>query len=385
MLLLSELTFVHGLQARIRMTVDPEKCMERALELAEMGRGFTSPNPLVGAVIVNNGRVIAEGYHRHFGNAHAEVEALKAAGAAAKGSIMYITLEPCCHQGKTPPCTRAIREAGISKVVMAMEDPNPLVAGKGRKELEDAGIIVESGLMKEHAEKLNEWFVKFATTRIPFFVAKAAMTLDGKIATREGDSRWITGEEARHYVHWLRSGVDAVMVGSGTAGTDDPMLTTRMPDGSGRDAARVIVDGDARLSPALHVFGLQSSAPTIVVVKSTAPADRMAKLAAAGADLLETGTRDGKVDLLDMARELGKRDIASVMIEGGGGLLAAAFEAQIIDKVLFFIAPKIIGGEDAPTPVEGAGRNTIAEAIQLDRIRTRRFENDFLIEGYVVK
>ena len=367
------------------MSIDPEKYMQRALELAETGRGFTSPNPMVGAVIVKNGRIIAEGYHRRFGAPHAEVSAIEAAGDAVSDSTMYVTLEPCCHHGKTPPCTRAIMDAGISKVVMAMEDPNPQVAGKGRAELENAGIEVESGLLEERAKKLNEWFAKFATTGIPFFTAKAAMTLDGKIATREGDSRWITGEQARNYVHWLRSGIDAIMVGSGTVETDDPMLTTRVAEGNGRDAIRVVVDGDAKLSPKRRVFGLQSSAPTIVAVKTTAPANRKSALLAAGAELIEIGPKSDKIDLVKLAKELGNRNIASVMIEGGGGLLAAAFEAGIIDKALFFIAPKIFGGKGAPTPVEGAGAGRVAEAIHLDNTRTRRIGDDILIEGYVVK
>jgi diaminohydroxyphosphoribosylaminopyrimidine deaminase/5-amino-6-(5-phosphoribosylamino)uracil reductase len=367
------------------MSTHPEKYMERALELAEMGRGFTSPNPMVGAVITKNGRIIAEGYHRRFGDAHAEIEALRVAGDAARGETLYVTLEPCCHHGKTPPCTRAIMDAGIAKVVMAMEDPNPLVAGKGRTELESAGIEVESGLLSEHARKLNEWFAKFTVTGIPFFTAKAAMTLDGKIATRTGDSRWITGEKARGYVHQLRGGVDAIMVGSGTVRTDDPMLTTRTNAGDSRDAIRIIVDGDAGLSPDRRIFGLTSSAPTIVAVKTTAPADRKSALAAVGAELIEIEPKHDKVDLLELAKELGKRNIANVMIEGGGGLLAAAFEAGIIDKILFFFAPKIFGGKDAPTPVDGLGAGMVAEAILLDDISTHRLGDDILIEGYVVR
>jgi diaminohydroxyphosphoribosylaminopyrimidine deaminase/5-amino-6-(5-phosphoribosylamino)uracil reductase len=367
------------------MSLEPKQYMERALQLAEMGRGLTSPNPLVGAVIVKDGRLVAEGFHRHFGGAHAEVEALQHAGEAARGSTMYVTLEPCCHHGKTPPCTRAILEAGIARVVMAMEDPNPLVAGKGRAELERAGIQVEFGLLADGARKLNEWFVKFATTGTPFFIAKAAMTLDGKIATREGDSRWITGQQARDHVHWLRSGVDAVMVGSGTVEADDPMLTTRAAGGNGRDAARIIVDGEARLSAGHRVFSMQSTAPTLVVVKTTAPPERKAALRAAGAELIETEPKHDKTDLAELARILGKRNIASVMIEGGGGLLAAALEAGIVDKVLCFVAPKIFGGKDAPTPVEGPGVSKVSEAVHLRDISTRRIGDDVLIEGYVVK
>jgi len=367
------------------MSADPTKYMERALELAMMGRGFTSPNPMVGAVLVKDERIIAEGYHQRFGEAHAEIVALERAGEKARASTMYVTLEPCCHHGKTPPCTRAIMKAGIAKVIMAMEDPNQLVSGKGRAELEEAGIQIESGLLREQASRLNEAFIKFTMTGLPFFTAKVAMTLDGKIATWNRDSQWITGEGARNYVHWLRAGTDAIMVGSRTVQTDNPMLTTRTVDGNGRDAARVIVDGDARLSPTHRVFCLQSTAPTIVVVKKTAPAEKKSALLAAGAELMEISPKNDKVDLVEMARELGKRNIASVMVEGGGNLLGAAFEAGIIDKVLFFIAPKIFGGKDAPTPVEGLGAKKVSDAVQLSDISTRRFGNDILIEGYVSK
>jgi diaminohydroxyphosphoribosylaminopyrimidine deaminase/5-amino-6-(5-phosphoribosylamino)uracil reductase len=367
------------------MVLESEKYMERALELAERGRGYVSPNPMVGAVIVKDGRVIGEGYHRRFGQAHAEIEALRAATDDVRGATMYVTLEPCCHFGKTPPCTKATIDAGIGKVVMAMEDPNPQVGGKGRVELMEAGIEVESGLLEDRAKKLNESFVKFATTGLPFVIAKAAMTLDGKIASRTGHSQWITGEQARERVHLLRAGVDAVMVGSGTAEVDDPRLTTRTASGNGRDAVRIIVDGDAKTSPDRQMFSLQSTAPTLVAVKTTAATERKSALAAAGAELLEIEPKDGKVDLKALAKNLAERNIASVMIEGGGGLLAAAFEAGIVDKALFFVAPKIVGGEDAPTPVGGLGVETVDEAIRLRDLSVEKIGDDLLIEGYVVK
>ena len=359
--------------------------MERALELAERGRGCVSPNPMVGAVIVKDGRVIGEGYHRRFGQAHAEIEALRAATDDVRGATMYVTLEPCCHFGKTPPCTKATIDAGIGKVVMAMEDPNPQVGGKGRAELVEAGIEIESGLMEDRARKLNESFVKFATTGLPFIIAKAAMTLDGKIASRTGHSQWITGEQARERVHLLRAGVDAVMVGSGTAEADDPRLTTRTASGNGRDAVRIIVDGDAKTSPDRQMFSMQSTASTLVAVKTTAAAERKSALSAAGAELLEIEPRDDKVDLNALAKNLAERNIASVMIEGGGGLLAAAFEAGIVDKALFFVAPKIVGGEEAPTPVGGLGFETVDEAIRLRDLSVEKIGDDLLIEGYVVK
>jgi len=374
-----------GISVKRQVSLKPMDYMERALELAELGRGYTSPNPLVGAIVVKGGKVLGEGFHRRFGGAHAEVAALEHAGSEARGSTMYVTLEPCCHYGKTPPCTRAIIEAGIARVVMAMEDPNPLVAGNGRAELGKAGIEVETGLLAERAIRLNEAFIKHTTTGLPFVTAKAAMTLDGKIATRQGDSRWITSEESREYVHWLRAGVDAIMVGSGTVETDDPRLTTRMASGDGRDAIRIIIDGDAKLSPQCRILNMESTAPTLVVVKTAAPADRKAALHAAGAELIEVEPKNEKIDLVRLARMLGERNIASVMIEGGGRLLAAAFEAGIIDKVLVFIAPKILGGAEAPTPVEGTGVAKIDDAIHLADVSTRQIGNDVLIEGYVVK
>jgi diaminohydroxyphosphoribosylaminopyrimidine deaminase/5-amino-6-(5-phosphoribosylamino)uracil reductase len=352
------------------MALEPEEYMERALDLAEQGRGYVSPNPMVGAVIVKDGTVIGQGYHRRYGEAHAEIEALRDATGDVSGATMYVTLEPCCHYGKTPPCTKATIEAGIGKVVMAMEDPHQRVAGKGRTELVEAGIEVESGLLEDRARKMNESFVKFATTGLPFVIAKAAMTLDGKIATRTGHSQWITGEPARERVHWLRAGVDAVMVGSGTAEADDPRLTTRTASGNGRDAVRIVVDGDAKTSPDRQVFSLQSSAPALLAVKTTAPAERKSALAAA---------------LGALAKKLAERNIASVMIEGGGGLLAAAFDAGIVDKALFFVAPRIVGGKEAPTPVEGVGFATVDEAIRLRDLSVERIGDDILIEGYVVK
>ncbi|RJP17562.1 MAG: bifunctional diaminohydroxyphosphoribosylaminopyrimidine deaminase/5-amino-6-(5-phosphoribosylamino)uracil reductase RibD [Candidatus Abyssobacteria bacterium SURF_5] len=365
------------------MSSQSQKYMARALELAALGRGFTSPNPLVGAVIVKNGKVIGEGFHRKYGEAHAEVAALQQAVESVRGSTLYVTLEPCCHYGKTPPCTEAVIKAGIAKVVMAMEDPNPLVSCKGKSALEGSGIAVETGVLADEANRLNEWYVKFVRTNTPFFTAKAAMTLDGKIATHTGDSRWVTGEKAREYVHWLRAGADAILVGSRTVKIDDPLLTTRTQSGNGRDALRIVIDGEASISPEARVLKTESSARTMVVVKTTAPRDRKAALEEAGAQLLEVDPIGEKVDLKQVAALLGSQNIANVLIEGGGGLLAAAFEARIVDKVLFFVAPKIFGGKDAPTPVGGAGVAKVADAYRLRNLSTRLIGEDILIEAYV--
>lgn len=363
--------------------IELEEHMAHALRLAACGRGYTSPNPMVGAVIVKNGRVIAEGFHQRYGGPHAEAAALEAATEPVDGATLFVTLEPCCHYGKTPPCTDAIIRAGIAKVVIAMEDPNPIVSCKGKRLLEESGIKVESGILGDAAVRLNEWYVKFITTGRPFFTAKAAMTLDGKIATRTGGSRWVTSEEARKYVHWLRAGVDAVMVGSGTVKADDPLLTTRLDAGNGRDATRIIIDGDAAVSPESRVFKLSANSRTVVVVKTTAADNRKSLLLKAGAELIEIEPVNGKIDLGQLAKVLGSRGIASVMIEGGGGLLAAAFDAGIVDKVLFFIAPKIFGGKDAPTPVEGFGIAEVADAIKIQDFTARMIGEDILIEGYV--
>lgn len=358
--------------------------MTRALELAQLGRGFTSPNPMVGAVIVKTGKIIAEGYHEKYGAAHAEAAALKRATESPRGSTLYVTLEPCCHHGKTPPCTDAIIRAGIARVVMAMDDPNPLVSCRGKRILQEAGIHVETGVCADAAMQLNEWYVKFISTKLPFFIAKAAMTLDGKIATRLGDSKWVTGEKARDYVHWLRAGVDAVMVGSGTVKADDPMLTTRTAAGTGRDAIRIVVDGNASISPDSRVLTVRSAAaPTIVVVKTSAMPEKRAALRNAGAELIEIEPVNDRVDLKRLAALLGERKIASIMIEGGGGLLAAALEAGIVDKLLFFIAPKIFGGRDAPSPVDGTGIAKVADAFRIRNLSTQMIGEDVLLEGYV--
>ncbi len=359
--------------------------MARALELAARGRGYTSPNPMVGAVIVKNGRILAEGFHSRYGAPHAEAAAIESAAESLEGSTLYVSLEPCCHFGKTPPCADAVIRAGIGRVVMAMEDPNPIVSGEGRRKLEEAGIRVESGLLEEEARRLNEWYVKFVRTRQPFFIAKAAMTLDGKIATRTGDSKWISCEKSREFVHWLRAGVDAVMVGSGTVRADDPLLTTRSASGNGRDAIRIIIDGDAAVSPASRVLSVPSTAETLVFVKKSAPTERKAAIGKTGAQVIEVETAGEKLDLKRVAGVLGSRKIASVMIEGGGGLLAAAFEAGIVDKAFFFVAPKIFGGRDAPTPVEGFGIGRVADACRLKDLSARVIGDDVLIEAYVVK
>lgn len=352
--------------------------MRRALALARRGR--TSPNPMVGAVVVKDGRIVAEGYHRRAGEPHAEAAALDEAGDEARGATLYVTLEPCCHYGRTPPCTKAIISAGVSSVVAAMRDPNPLVSGKGLAELEAAGIGTDVGLLQEQARKLNEVYVKFVTTRLPFVTLKLAMTLDGKIATRTGDSRWVSCEQSRRMVHRLRERSDAVMVGVGTVLADDPELNAR----NGKRITyptRVIVDSQGR-TPATARVLLQPAGETVVAVTDAAPAGRVRKLEEAGARILPVEERGSLVSLPHLMQKLGEIGITSVLIEGGGSIAASALAAGIVDKVIVFVAPKIVGGESARTPVEGPGVETMDDALQLERLTVRNVGCDLLIEAY---
>ena len=351
--------------------------MRRALDLAARGRGRTSPNPMVGCVIVREGRVIGEGFHEKAGGPHAEVHAIAAAGDVA-GATLYVTLEPCCFHGKTPPCTDLIIQRNPARVVVAMEDPNPRVSGEGIFQIRNAGIEVDVGLLEDEARRLNEVFCKHITTRMPFVIAKCGMSLDGKIATRTGDSRWVTCEQSRRMVHELRNEVDAILVGSRTVMFDDPSLTTRLETGKVKDPVRIILDAGDYLDSAARVFHSDSSAPTWVA----AAGDRVFE----GADeTLHIPPGKGGLDMVMLMHALGARNIASVLIEGGGTTLASAFEAGVVDKVLFFVAPKIIGGRDAVSAVEGEGVAHMCDAIVLERMRALSVGEDILIEAYVRK
>ncbi len=351
--------------------------MERALELAALGRGTASPNPMVGCVVVREGVVIGEGYHRKAGEAHAEVNAVEQAGDI-RAAVVYVTLEPCSHQGRTPPCADYLIERRPGRVVVAMHDPNPKVSGEGIYKLRSAGIPVEVGLLEDEARRLNEAYVKFITTKMPFVIAKCGMSLDGKIATRTGDSRWVTGEESRLLVHRLRNEVDAILVGSRTVMLDDPSLTTRVPDGKVKDPVRVILDSDEYLDAERRVFHTDSGAPTWVVV----PDGREFTCAD---ETIHIPYGPGGLDMVALMHELASRDITSLLIEGGGTTHASAFEAGIVDKVMFFVAPKIIGGKDAVTAVEGDGVARMADVVALERMQARAVGEDLLIEAYVKK
>jgi diaminohydroxyphosphoribosylaminopyrimidine deaminase/5-amino-6-(5-phosphoribosylamino)uracil reductase len=357
-----------------------ERWMRRALALAKKGKGWTSPNPCVGAVVVKNGRAVGEGFHPRAGEPHAEIFALQQAGKQARGATLYVTLEPCSHHGRTPPCADAVLNAGISRVVAAMVDPNPKVNGQGLLKLQAAGVEVACGVLEEQARHLNEDFIKFKSQRLPFVTLKIAMTLDGKIATASGESKWITGEKARSYVQRLRHEHDAILVGINTVLADDSQLTTRLR--RGKDPQRIIVDSRARLPLTARVLQVQSSASTWVATTQRAPHSRVGKLQQAGAKILQTEPQSGRVHLGQLMKMLAEQNVMSVLIEGGGTIAWSALEAGIVDKVIFFIAPKIIGGKDAISAVGGVGRR-LDEAWQLRDVTVRKVGEDVMVEGYV--
>ncbi len=359
------------------------KYMKRALQLARKGIGYTNPNPLVGAVIVKDEEVIGEGYHAVYGGPHAEINAFKNANQDVNGAVMYVTLEPCSHYGKTPPCAQAIVEKGIKKVIIAMEDPNPEVAGRGIRILKDHGIEVVVGVLEEESKTLNEIFLKYITTKLPFCILKTAMTLDGKIATRTGDSKWITNEASRHYVHELRHRVAGIMVGVGTVIQDDPFLNTRLKKETGSDPVRIIVDTSARVPLDANIFNMTSTAKTIIATTEFAKEEKLRAIEAKGAQIIIMPIQDNRVDLKYLMKKLGEKKIDSILLEGGSELNYSALDSGIVDKVNAFIAPKIIGGSEARSPVEGVGRLFMREAISLSNVKWQNFEEDMMIEGYI--
>jgi len=358
--------------------------MGQAISLAKLALGQVSPNPAVGAMVVKNDAVVGQGYTQPPGSSHAEVLALKQAGEEARGSVMYVTLEPCCHYGRTPPCSQAIIAAGIAEVHLAMLDPNPLVSGKGKEELEREGIKVYVGEHEGDAEEINEAYTKFITTGMPFVTAKFAMSLDGKIATKSGDSRWISGSEARRHVHYLRYTTDAIMVGVNTILADDPQLTSRCGDRGGRtrkQPLRVIVDSSGRTPLTARVFG-EPGKVLLALGKRVEPEEEKA-FAQVGAELLELPSEEGSVDLERLLKVLGEREITSVLVEGGGILLGSLFDQRLVDKVIAFIAPIIIGSQEAKTAVGGKGVDKVVDSIKLERVNTRNYDQDLMFSGYV--
>ncbi len=346
--------------------------MQRALELARRAEGRTSPNPMVGAVIVNDGRIVGEGYHRRAGAPHAEIEALHAAGEAARGGIMYVTLEPCAHYGRTPPCTDALIAAGIAEVYYAISDPNPKVSGKGHAQLVAAGLRVHQGLCAAEAHQLNRPYLKHITTGYPFVTAKFAMSLDGKIATNTGHSRWISNAASRQRVHQLRNLSDAILVGSGTVIADDPLLTTRLvstatdADSDIRHPLRIIVDSRGRVPLTARVFDPSLPGTTVLATTAQCPEDYRHELTARGVEIWILPTdATGRVSLPDLLAAVGQRGLLTVLVEGGSELLGALFSQRLVDRVLACIAPIIIGGRNAPGPVGGTGWSHLNEVARL--------------------
>ncbi len=359
-----------------------EKYMRLALELAEQARGRTSPNPMVGAVIVKDGEIVGKGYHQKAGTPHAEVHAMNEAGEHAKGATLYVTLEPCSHYGRTPPCSEAVIAAGIADVYVALKDPNPLVSGRGIKRMTEAGLEVHVGLLEDEARRMNEIFIKYITTRKPFVLLKTAMTLDGKTATSVGHARWVTGPAARERVHQLRDLYDAILVGVNTVLADNPSLTCRLP-GGGRDPIRIILDSQARTPAEAKVITQESEASTCLVMTDKAPLDRIKLLSSGKAKIMRTSLDlHGRVDLRELMSKLGEMEITSLLVEGGAEVAASFLEAGLVDKILTFIAPKIIGGSQAPGPVGGLGKALMDQAVRLTEINWGQIGDDFFIEGY---
>jgi diaminohydroxyphosphoribosylaminopyrimidine deaminase/5-amino-6-(5-phosphoribosylamino)uracil reductase len=355
--------------------------MQIALELAAKGKGRTSPNPMVGAVIVKGNKIIASDYHRKAGKPHAEILALKKAGRKSKGATLYVSLEPCCHsEKKTPPCTKEIIKSGIQKVVAAMPDPNPKVSGKGIEELQKAGIKTVVGVMKNEAIKLNEAFSKFITKKEPFVILKIAQSLDGKIATAKGESKWITGTMARKHVHRKRKEIDALLVGIGTVKMDTPSLDCRISGSV--NPYRVIVDSSLQIPLNAKVLK-RDDGKTIIATTQKSSKKKIGSLTKRGIKILIVRDKQGRVDLKSLMKKLGKLDITSIMIEGGGTIASSAFSSRIVDKVMFFIAPKIIGGVDAIPSIGGKSPAFLKNAYKLQNINIMNFGEDILIEGYL--
>lgn len=418
-----------------------EHYMKLALRLAARGAGWVSPNPMVGAVVVRQGEIVGRGWHRHYGGAHAEVEALQAAGERARGATLYVTLEPCNHQGLTPPCTQAILAAGVSRMVIAMADPNPRVTGGGAAFLADKGVAVTLGVLEEEARRLNEAWIKWMTTGLPFVIAKAACSLDGRIATVTGESQWLTGVVARAFGHRLRHECDAVLVGVGTVLADDPQLTVRLgggkptavgsrgqgaqspapplpsppspPEGLGiacilpastsetpspvkfpatgrgraasrppaKDPIRIVLDSTLRLPLSARLLHLDSPAPTLIATTPQAPAERVEALRLAGAEVLILPEERGRVALRPLLERLGKRQVTSVLVEGGAETLGSFFDARLVDRFYFFYAPKILGGKEGYPMIAGEGVRHLAEAHLARDLTVRRLGPDILLSG----
>ena len=354
--------------------------MRRALQLAERGCGAVEPNPMVGCVIVKNGRVVGEGWHRRFGGPHAEIEALKRCRVSPRGVVVYVTLEPCCHVGKTPPCTRALLDAGVQRVVAAMLDPNKPVSGRGLRQLRSAGLEVECGLMRDQAAELNAPYLKLLKQRRPWVVLKWAQSLDGKIATHTSDSKWISDEKCRSHAHKVRGMMDAVVVGRGTVMKDDPMLTARRGRVR-RIAARIVLDARLRTSPNVRLVQTAGETPTWFVCTKHAPRSRRRSLENAGCSVHQLASEGGRPSLSAFLDLLGEHQMTNVLVEGGGELLGAFFDRRLADEVHVYLAPLLIGGAGAVSALGGRGAATISQAPRLpDAAQIKRLGAGWFIQ-----
>lgn len=354
--------------------------MGLALHLAKLGKGWTSPNPMVGAVIVKDGRIVGQGFHAKAGQPHAEINALRQAEGKAEEATLYINLEPCCHYGRTPPCTRSIIEQRIKRVICALQDPNPLVNGWGFEELKGAGVEVKVGLLEKEARKLNEVYLKHIRTGLPFVTLKVAQTIDGKIATRSGDSRWITGEEARRYAHRLRHENDAVLIGVGTVLIDDPELTVRLV--GGKNPTRIVLDSSLRIPMESKLVSRRDEAKGVVATTEKADEDKILSLQEAGIEVWVLGADEhGRVDIAQVIKKAGEAGITSIVVEGGAEVNTSTLRAGVVDKVAFFIAPKVLGeGIDS---VGDLGIDRIDGAMRLVGLERAQLGEDILITGYL--
>lgn len=352
--------------------------MSEAMRLARKGEGLVSPNPLVGAVIVKDGEIVGRGYHKKAGLQHAEIIAIEQAGAKARGATLYVNLEPCCHQGRTPPCVDAIIDSGISRVVAAVKDPNPDVNGRGFRMLQSAGVAVAKGCLESRAREINDVFITYITKKRPFVVAKVAMSLDGKMATATGESKWITTQVSRHLSYKLRRSVDAIMVGVNTVIADDPELLRGRP---ARPFPRLIMDTHLRTPPWARILKAAPQNAVVIFCGSHASAARRKILEKAGATVVQCRERDGRVDLSTALEEAGRRGISSIVLEGGAEVFGAAFDQRLVDRVFFFIAPKIIGGTEAISPVAGKGARMMSDAIPVTDVRWARVGTDMVVTG----
>jgi diaminohydroxyphosphoribosylaminopyrimidine deaminase/5-amino-6-(5-phosphoribosylamino)uracil reductase len=362
------------------MRKNHEYYMRRAMELALKAKGKTSPNPMVGAIVVKNAKIIGEGFHQQAGLAHAEIVALDEAGKKAKGATLYVTLEPCAHFGRTPPCVDRIIKSGIKEVIVGMVDPNPINNGKGINVLRQNRIKVETGFLAEELRKINESFIKYISKRMPFVTVKVAQSLDGKIATRTGDSKWITSDKSRAYAHKIRTQFDAVMVGVNTVLKDNPRLDAWF---SRRHPVKIIVDSQLSIPQNANLFSGKSQVIIVTLPVRPGQETENRKLLAAKAKILEVREKDGQINLKDMMKKLAQLEITNILVEGGGMLIGSLFDDGLVDKILFFISPKIIGGKESTSSVMGKGVERVEKALRLKETKLRRFGEDVLVEAYV--